>query len=165
MRKALLFITLAFGLAGAGVYAYMLFTGPRMIDQPSLQAFNAAVPPPPHGAVPRGASLDRQTPKPAAPTAENIARGRTYYSYYCLPCHGDLGAGDGPVGQSYTPAPADLRSVRLQTLSDSDYLRASLTGVGHAPVLDRIVPLAHRPHLLLYSRSLSTSSTTTHPAH
>ncbi|MCY2924992.1 MAG: cytochrome C [Planctomycetota bacterium] len=158
MRKAFILLSLAFALAGAGVYAYMLFTGPRMFDQPSLQAFNAAAPPPPHGAVPRGAPTTHPTTAPAAPTAENLARGRTYYSYYCLPCHGDLGAGDGPVGQSDTPAPADLRSARLQSLCDSDYLRASLTGVGHSPVLDRIVPQDHRPYLLLYSRSLVVPS-------
>ncbi|MCY2928973.1 MAG: cytochrome C [Planctomycetota bacterium] len=164
MRKALILLALTFGLGGAGVYAYLLFTGPRMIDQPSLQAFNAVAPPPPQGAVPVGASATRPAPAAAAPTAENLARGRIYYAYYCLPCHGALGAGDGPVGQSYTPAPADLRSPRLRSLSDSDYLRASLTGVGHSPVLDRIVPQDHRPCLLLYSRSLVVPSATTNPA-
>ena len=154
MRKSLLFLTLIFAFAGAGVYATMLFTGPRMIDQPSLQAFNAAVPPPPHGAIPRGAPTTHPVTAIATAMAENFARGRTYYSYYCLPCHGDLGAGDGPVGQSYTPVPADLRSTRLQSLCDSDYLRRSLTGVGHSPVLDRIVPQDSRPYLLLYSRTL-----------
>ena len=40
-------------------------------------------------------------------------RGRVYYNYYCVFCHGDNGQGDGPVGYSYMPAPTDLHAPKI----------------------------------------------------
>lgn len=154
MKKLAISLALLAALLGAGTFSYLLFTGPRMKQQPSIQPFNAVMPLPPKRSVPQPDPLASPVFAPAAPTPDNLARGKTYYAYYCLPCHGQSGAGDGPVGQSYVPTPADLRSMRLASLSDSQYLFASLTGPGHAPVLHRVVPPQHRPALLLYCRSL-----------
>jgi copper transport protein len=38
-----------------------------------------------------------------------LARGREVYSQNCLSCHGVAGRGDGPLGRSLNPRPADLR--------------------------------------------------------
>ncbi len=112
----LLFVAAGIGL---GVFSALLFIGPEMKDQPNIRAYQACVPPPPAGVVPvetvagipssaEAAAL--QNPLPATP--ENIARGRTYYGYYCLPCHGEAADGNGPVGQSFLPHPANLLSCR-----------------------------------------------------
>ena len=38
-----------------------------------------------------------------------LARGRIIYQQNCLACHGVAGRGDGPLGRSLNPRPADLR--------------------------------------------------------
>ena len=42
------------------------------------------------------------------PSAEAIAAGRAIYGERCVTCHGERGRGDGPVGISLDPRPADL---------------------------------------------------------
>lgn len=46
---------------------------------------------------------------PIPPNPESIARGQDLYSTNCAPCHGTTGEGDGPVGLTLNPRPADLR--------------------------------------------------------
>lgn len=45
---------------------------------------------------------------PIPPNAESLATGEALYVENCLPCHGATGAGDGPVGRTLNPPPADL---------------------------------------------------------
>jgi copper transport protein len=45
---------------------------------------------------------------PIAPNADSIAAGEVLYVENCLPCHGATGDGDGPVGRTLNPPPADL---------------------------------------------------------
>ncbi len=153
--------------AAVSVMGYVLYEGPRMRMQPNVRAWQAEVPPMPAGAVP--ASTPDASPNGKAPSAEaaagmanpvpaseeSIARGKVYYQYYCVFCHGDAGDGNGPVGQSYVPKPADLRSPKVGAYADGQVLRAMLTGVGHEPVLERVVPDEHRWPLVNYVRTLA----------
>lgn len=45
---------------------------------------------------------------PIAPNAASIAAGQALFSNYCVPCHGVFGKGDGPLGLTLNPRPADL---------------------------------------------------------
>ncbi len=45
---------------------------------------------------------------PILPDARSIAAGQVLYSTYCVLCHGVFGKGDGPVGLTLNPRPADL---------------------------------------------------------
>jgi mono/diheme cytochrome c family protein len=45
---------------------------------------------------------------PIAFSPESVARGAEIYIANCLPCHGVGGKGDGPVGLTLNPRPADL---------------------------------------------------------
>lgn len=45
---------------------------------------------------------------PVPPNAASVARGAEVYTQYCAACHGPRGKGDGPVGLSLNPRPADL---------------------------------------------------------
>ena len=90
-----------------------------------------------------------------ADTAADRARGKVYYDYYCVFCHGDKGDGNGPVGESYVPVPADLRAAKIQAYADGELLRAMLVGTGHEPVLGRVVHPEHRWYLVLYVRSMT----------
>jgi copper transport protein len=46
---------------------------------------------------------------PIPPNSQSIAAGQNLFSTYCVPCHGVTGLGDGPVGLTLNPKPADLR--------------------------------------------------------
>jgi mono/diheme cytochrome c family protein len=141
-----------------------LLTGPHMYVQPHIRTYEAAMPPTPAGAVPVEPSpLAIPSPEeaaalqsPVAATAEGLARGKTYYQYYCLMCHGDAGAGDGPVAESFIPVPSDLRTPKVGAMSDGQLLRAMLLGEGHEPVLGYTVLAEHRWYLVAYVRGLAT---------
>jgi mono/diheme cytochrome c family protein len=45
---------------------------------------------------------------PIPPNADSVAAGEVLYQENCFPCHGETGAGDGPVGRTLNPPPADL---------------------------------------------------------
>ncbi len=45
---------------------------------------------------------------PIAPNTESVAQGEALYQINCVPCHGPTGKGDGPVGLTLNPHPADL---------------------------------------------------------
>lgn len=45
---------------------------------------------------------------PIPPNQESVATGKSLYKVNCLPCHGSTGKGDGPVGVTLNPQPADL---------------------------------------------------------
>ncbi len=45
---------------------------------------------------------------PIPPNPTSIAAGKTIYEEKCVPCHGESGKGDGPVGITLNPRPADL---------------------------------------------------------
>ena len=150
-------------LAFLGAWAYLAFSGPRMKDQPALQAQQAVLPPMSQAArplrepfAPAPSTQQAQTLRSSlAVSPDDRRRGRVYYNYYCVFCHGDAGDGNGPVGQSYVPKPADLRSPKVGAYADGQVLRAMLTGVGHEPVLERVVPDEHRWPLVNYVRTLA----------
>jgi mono/diheme cytochrome c family protein len=161
-------VKLALGAAvmviGAGIYFYLMFTGPRMIDQPNIRAFQAPMPAAPADSVPVESAWPRppRTPPPASP--QIVAAGKVYYGYYCIQCHGAKGDGFGPVGESFVPFPADLRSPRVQRMSDEQLLKAMVSGPGHTPAppfattrpaLDAIVIPDQRWPIVYYVRQFA----------
>jgi putative copper export protein len=45
---------------------------------------------------------------PIPPNIDSISQGQKLYVTNCMPCHGQSGKGDGPVGLTLSPRPADL---------------------------------------------------------
>jgi len=45
---------------------------------------------------------------PIPPNSESIAAGASIYAVNCVPCHGASGKGDGPIGITMNPRPANL---------------------------------------------------------
>jgi mono/diheme cytochrome c family protein len=45
---------------------------------------------------------------PIPPNNESIAAGKAIFAVHCVPCHGESGKGDGPLGVVLNPRPADL---------------------------------------------------------
>lgn len=173
--KAIIGIALVVGFILSVAAALVYLTSPRMYVQPHFRTYQRVAPPLPEGVVVAGpapagpTSIGQRIPLPSvdeakslanpeAATAESLARGKVYYAYYCVFCHGEKGDGNGPVGESYTPIPTDLRADKLRTYSDGQLYRAMLTGIGHDPVLDYTVLPEHRWHLVNYVRALSAES-------
>jgi cytochrome c553 len=140
-------------LLGMGILVFvLLFTGPHMKNNPSFRKYEAVYNLPPEDAVPFR-KPEKITLKLPEGNKMNIAAGKTYYSYYCVFCHGEDGKGNGPVGLSYVPKPANLRAPDYRA-NDSAYLyQVSFTGPGHSPVLERIVPPEWRGYIILYVRN------------
>ena len=148
-------------LVGGTTWFFLVFSGPRMTVQPHIRTYQRIMPLPSPGSVPLEAppplptaaqAANMKNPLPA--TKENIDDGKVYYTIFCLACHGEYGDGNGPVGQEYMPAPSDLRSGHPASLSDGMLLCASLTGIGHEPVLEKVVYPEDRWYIVLYIRNL-----------
>lgn len=150
------FLVLA-GLVSIGA-AIALLHGPHMRWQASLRSHDAPVPPMPSGTVPMHSTSPAASGEMAEtaplPAAVAVEYGQTYYAYYCVYCHGPTGDGDGPVGESHLPKPADLRLPRVQQLTDDELTHAMLFGTGHEPVLENVVQKQHRQSLVSYVRQL-----------
>jgi mono/diheme cytochrome c family protein len=152
------------GLIVGSLAAYVYLTSPRMYVQPHIRAYQTNAPLLPEGVVPVNAwpklpseEEARTLVSPVQASAETRAWGKTYYQYYCVFCHGELGDGNGPVGHSYVPKPADLRAPKIQAYADGQICRTMLTGTGHEPVLDKVVLPEHRWYLVQYVRELGAS--------
>ena len=160
--KKLILTLIALSLLGlAGLYAVVLLNGPRMRVQQHIRAFQMVLPLVPPGTVTTNWPDPVASPTPVAGAvtlpadkAAVLQRGRVYYHYYCVFCHGEKGDGHGPVGESYLPVPADLRSAKVKGYDDRQLLRAMLTGIGHEPILERVVDPQHRMYLMLFVRSM-----------
>jgi mono/diheme cytochrome c family protein len=164
VKRLIILIVAVAVVVGGSTIAYLLFTGPRMFVQPNIRQFQAAMPVTPADTVP---VEDIFEPLPSKEQAQkltnprdanetNIAKGKVYYGYYCVFCHGDKGDGFGPVGYSYVPTPSDLRSSRVKAMSDGEVLYSMLTGTGHAPMLQRIIPSEYWWYLVLYVRQIGS---------
>jgi mono/diheme cytochrome c family protein len=149
-----------FFLAATCTALYLMFSGPRMIEQPKLVPFRAEIAPLPEGVVPvtdhylRASDIAPDAKNPVEPNAANLEAGRVYYGYYCAVCHGAAGRGDGTVGQSYMPEPPPLASEKVSGMTDGQLYRAMLEGIGHEPVLEYTIPNGMRWYIVTYVRQL-----------
>jgi mono/diheme cytochrome c family protein len=133
-----------------------------MFEQPNIRHFQAVMPAMPPNTIPVKDTFEpvpskeqaQKLSNPVASTLGNIAKGKVYYGYYCVFCHGDKGDGFGPVGYSYVPVPADLRNQKIRSMADGQVLNSMLTGTGHAPMLQRIIPSEYWWYIVLYVRQL-----------
>jgi high-affinity iron transporter len=72
-----------------------------------------------------GAPLD-----PMPSRAPSLVRGEALYGQYCASCHGDDGGGDGVLGASLDPPPADLTDFdALRTVPPVEFFRKINVGV------------------------------------
>ncbi len=152
MKKIFLIITGVLALALVVTVAVLLLSGPHMKRQPSLKAYEAELTLPPEDIVPFFDPRNDFASIPApSVNKDNIEKGKVFYGYYCVFCHGEDGKGNGPVGQSFNPKPSDLNSPGITLYDSLQLYNASFKGI-HSPVLERVVPQASRKYILLYIR-------------
>lgn len=63
-------------------------------------------------------------------TPEFLAKGQKYYTIYCLPCHGEKGAGDGQIAEKMPVKPRDLINAEAKAYTDGRIYDAITAGKG-----------------------------------
>ena len=135
-----------------------------MYRQASVETYEQPMMRPPEGAVPLGAArhtslIDSDSlvnPRAGRMDESTLGRGRVLYQHYCVVCHGETGAGDGPViGENRLPAlpTLDLTSERADGLTDGYLWGMISNGRGVMPSYRRI-PADDRWYIVNYVRQL-----------
>ena len=85
-----------------------------------------------------------------------IARGKAVYLTFCAQCHGYNYDGNGTVGQSFQPLPADLRSAKVQSTVDGELFKSVSYGIpgGRQPALETTITIDDRWHVVAFVKSL-----------
>ncbi len=73
--------------------------------------------------------------EPVPATANSLQRGEVLFRINCALCHGESGAGDGPLNTFFSPGPADLTSDDVQSLSEDVVFLVIIDGRGIMPSL------------------------------
>jgi mono/diheme cytochrome c family protein len=89
---------------------------------------------------------------------EILALGKTLYFTYCPQCHGKNYDGNATVGQSFHPLPTDLRSPKVQSLSEGAFFKEISYGIpdGRQPPLATTIDPLDRWRIIAYVKSLGT---------
>lgn len=98
-----------------------------------------------------GSPLDRQA-------AATIERGGELYQVYCAQCHGNNFDGNGTVGQSFQPLPANLRSPQVQAKTEGELFKSISFGIpgGRQPALDTTITPNDRWYIIAFVQSLGS---------
>ena len=85
-----------------------------------------------------------------------IESGKALYFTYCAQCHGKYLDGDGTVGQSFQPLPADLRGDKVQSVPDGVLFKSISYGIpgGRQPPLATTVDAMDRWRIIAFLKSL-----------
>ena len=87
-----------------------------------------------------------------------LERGQQRFAIYCLPCHGAVGDGDGPIVRRGFPAPPSYHAQRLRDADDRHFFDVITHGHGVMyPYADRVVP-EDRWAIVAYIRSLQLAA-------
>ena len=84
--------------------------------------------------TPQQAESTLETPLPSPLPLSYVQReGKTLYSHYCAPCHGDEGMGDGFNAYNLDPKPRNFNDTEFQSSrGDEDLARVIRIGGGAA---------------------------------
>ena len=111
---------------------------------PPEPAERAPAPPPdkapaPPPAPPAAAKIPDTPPAESAAVEADAKAGKADYQIYCASCHGETGAGDGPVAQALNPKPARHNDgAYMNPLTDDHLFKVIKFGgaaVGKSPMM------------------------------
>jgi mono/diheme cytochrome c family protein len=132
-----------------------------MWSTPSVRPYETPMPPTVAGTVPTAGTpgyAPARAKVAALSVADRARLARMSYRRYCAHCHGAAGDGRSIVGESFDPAPPDLRAAAVQGIADEDLFDLVTGGSGKMPplaaiatpeeavlALDQVKRLAHAP--------------------
>ena len=105
---------------------------------------------------PQSANPDAVNPIP--PNLQSVVAGKIVYTRYCVACHGISGKGDGPVGLTLNPRPADLSLHAIPGVHDDAQLFQWITdGIpnSHMPSFKSSLSDTDRWNLVNFIRTLA----------
>jgi mono/diheme cytochrome c family protein len=97
-------------------------------------------------------------PPPVQPDAASISAGKMVYAQQCVACHGTEGKGDGPIGLTLNPRPADLTVHAVVGVHTDDELFGWITNGYPGSAMPAFGPLlsdTDRWNLVNYIRTLA----------
>jgi hypothetical protein len=171
MKKVVGFF-LILGIVGLAAYQALMyydnnFRYGRMRETPAVRPHEEPLLPMQAGVVPidGGEAVYRVQPgvnlKPPIDLQDPavIDRGKALYLVYCAQCHGTRYDGQGTVGQSFHPLPADLRKVAVQSKPAGDLFKSISFGIpgGRQPALDTTIIPQDRWYIIAFVQSLGTT--------
>ena len=170
MKKYLIFL-IALGIVVLLAYEALIyydenFRYGRMWETPAVRPHEELPLSMPKGTVPQqgGEELFKATPaellkSPIAMSDQaQIQLGKVLYSKFCAQCHGKNYDGNATVGQSFHPLPTDLRSPKVQSLSEGAFFKEISYGIpdGRQPPLATTIDPLDRWRIIAYVKSLGT---------
>ena len=164
MKRLIIFVIIAVAVVIGGLtIAYLLFTGPRMFVQPNIRQFQAVMPVTPANTVPvkdifeplpsksRRKNLPiRLTRMKEISQRERFITAITVFSATATkamvwPCR----------ATAMFQCRATCEAAKVKSMSDGEIFYSMLTGTGHAPMLQRIIPSEYWWYLVLRSPNSS----------
>jgi mono/diheme cytochrome c family protein len=95
----------------------------------------------------------RELLNPVLSDPEALAQGRALYETFCLVCHGENGAGDGPLVPRI-PNPPAYTSERVRAMPPGQILHVMTYGSGRMPSYAAQIPLDQRWLIVHYVGTL-----------
>lgn len=93
-----------------------------------------------------------------APAAQDVAAGQTIYKKSCVFCHGENGAGDGPLGRMLKPSPPSfVDPQRLAGRSDEELMKTIAEGKSPMPSFGEKLSVEDIKNVLAHIRTLAPS--------
>jgi mono/diheme cytochrome c family protein len=93
--------------------------------------------------------------EPVPATASSLQRGRILFGIDCALCHGQQGAGDGPLAKYFEPRPPDLAAEDVQELPDDALFLVLTQGRGIMPSMAENLSPVERWDVINHVHSLA----------
>jgi mono/diheme cytochrome c family protein len=153
---------LVLSMLGAAVLPACEKIDRNMWDSPAVKPQEEPVRLPPKDSVPTkgreripAMAEAAKLKNPVEPTESNLRKGKELYGIFCVPCHGDSGKGDGPVGRKYVPTPADVSPTGHGSHhSDGQLFVVISRGSGGMPAFGADLSPEERWRIVAYLRTL-----------
>lgn len=97
---------------------------------------------------------------PVVPSEESLRRGREIYRTFCLVCHGEKGAGDGPAAKGMKTPPANFLDTKHSAMygpGEKFWIVGNGIDAVQMPGFSRQIAPLDRWHVVNYILSLQTS--------
>jgi mono/diheme cytochrome c family protein len=160
---AVVAVVLGVGYGVLTAWDHLFYLG-RMWETPAVRPHEQPLATAAAGIVPitggevqwREAAEEALVPMVDLTDAAAITAGFAAYQNFCLPCHGKNHDGNGTVGQSFAPLPADLRGPKVQAMTPGRIFKQISYGIpgGRQPALAATISTEQRWCIVAYLHSL-----------